>query len=123
MLRYDLDRLADASGASFRAGSIVSVDPRRRRATTGDGEAVPYDYLLLAQGARMLWSVPGAVTFWGVADEGRVGDVVRELRAGRLGRVDHRPPPDAVRRVARRERLGAVAPPGFGGLNRVMMGR
>jgi sulfide:quinone oxidoreductase len=30
----------------------------------------------------MLWAVPGAVTFWGVADEGGVGAVIRKLRAG-----------------------------------------
>jgi sulfide:quinone oxidoreductase len=87
VLRYDLGRLAEGCGASFHADSVVSVDSRRRRATTRDGEAIPYDYLLLAQGARMLWAVPGAATFWGVADEGAVGRVVRELRAGRLARV------------------------------------
>ena len=30
---------------------------------------------------------PGAVTFWGVADEGGVADVVRGLREGELRRV------------------------------------
>ena len=32
----------------------------------------------------MLWSVPGAVTFWGVADEGQVGDLIADLRSGAL---------------------------------------
>ena len=45
-------------------------------AVTRDGERVPYDHLIVATGARMLWAVPGAVTFWGVADEGQVGDVI-----------------------------------------------
>jgi sulfide:quinone oxidoreductase len=81
---YDLGKLAEACGASFRPGGIVAVDPGARRAGARDGETVPYDYLLLAPGARMLWSVPGAVTFWGVADEGGVGGLVRKLRAGLL---------------------------------------
>ena len=35
----------------------------------------------------MLWAVPGAVTFWDVADEGAVQDVVRQLRDGDLRSV------------------------------------
>jgi len=87
IFRYDLQLLAGRCGASFRPDSVVSVDGDRRRAATHDGEEIPYDYLLVASGARMLWAVPGAVTFWGVADEGGVGEVVRELREGRLRRV------------------------------------
>jgi sulfide:quinone oxidoreductase len=84
IVRYELDVLAGACGASFRLGGIVSVDAETRQATARDGARVPYDFLLIATGARMLWSVPGAVTFWGVADEGGVGGVVRRLRAGWL---------------------------------------
>lgn len=84
IFRYDLESLAARCGASFHADGIVSVEPGRRLATTRDGERLPYDYLLLATGVRMLWAVPGAVTFWGVADEGQVGDVIADLRAGRL---------------------------------------
>ncbi|MGB7588344.1 MAG: FAD-dependent oxidoreductase [Solirubrobacterales bacterium] len=87
ILRYDLERLAQRSGASFHLGGIVSVDGARRRAMTRDGREVAYDYLLVATGARMLWAVPGAVTFWGVADEGGVGGVVRKLRTGELRNV------------------------------------
>ncbi len=84
MLRYDLGALAEACGATFQLGGIVAVDGEARQVTARDGERVPYDFLLLTPGARMLWSVPGAVTFWGVADEGGVGAVVRKLRAGWL---------------------------------------
>jgi sulfide:quinone oxidoreductase len=84
LLRYDLAALAAACGASFRLGGIASVDPGGRRFAVRDGEPFPYDFLLLCTGTRMLWSIPGAVTFWGVADEGGVGNVVRRLRAGTL---------------------------------------
>ncbi len=84
IFRYDMEALAARCGASFHADGIVSVEPGQRLATTRDGEQLSYDYLLLATGVRMLWAVPGAVTFWGVADEGQVGDVVADLRAGRL---------------------------------------
>jgi sulfide:quinone oxidoreductase len=87
VLRYDLARLAERCGADFRLGGIISVDAGARRATVRDGEEIAYDHLVLAPGARMLWAVPGAVTFWGVADEGAVGDVVHKLRTGLLRSV------------------------------------
>jgi sulfide:quinone oxidoreductase len=84
ILRYDLGGLAGSCGASFHLGGIVSVDAEAGWVSARDGERIHYDQLVLAPGARMLWAVPGAVTFWGVADEGGVGGVVRRLRAGSL---------------------------------------
>lgn len=85
--RYDLRKLSQLCGASLRASAIAAVEPERRVAVTRDGERVPYDQLVVATGTRMLWAVPGAVTYWGVADEGRVGDLIAELRSGRLNRL------------------------------------
>ncbi len=87
VLRYDLEQLAGLCGAEFRLENIAAVDPARRCATGHDGSEIPYDYLVVACGSRLLWSVPGATTFWGVADEGEVQDVVDRLREGRLRRV------------------------------------
>jgi sulfide:quinone oxidoreductase len=84
VFRYDLDRLAARCGARFLPTAIVAADPRRHFAVSRDGERIHYDHLIVANGVRMLWSVPGAVTFWGVADEGQVGDVIADLRAGQL---------------------------------------
>jgi sulfide:quinone oxidoreductase len=87
IFRYDLDRLVARCGARLRPDGVVSVEADRQQVVTRDGERVPYDYLVLGSGARMLWAVPGAVTFWGVSDEGQVGDVVAGLRAGNLRRL------------------------------------
>jgi sulfide:quinone oxidoreductase len=84
VFRYDLGRVAERCGASFHADEIAAVDPGRGLAVTRDGENLSYDYLLVANGVRMSGAVPGAVTFWGVADEGQVGDVIADLRAGTL---------------------------------------
>lgn len=84
ILRYDLGDLAARCGASFRLGGLVAVDPDAHEAVARDGERIAYDHLILSPGARMLWAVPGAVTFWGVADEGGVGGVVHRLRSGAL---------------------------------------
>ena len=86
-MRYDLAELAERCGASFHRATIGSVDGEVQRAHTHDGEEVAYDYLIVACGSRLLASVPGAVIFWGVADDGRVQDVVGDLREGKLRRV------------------------------------
>jgi sulfide:quinone oxidoreductase len=84
VLRYDLEQLADRCGAEFRLENVGWVDPALRCAHSHDGNEIPYDHLIVACGARLLWSVPGATTFWGVADEGETGEVVSRLREGRL---------------------------------------
>lgn len=85
--RYDLRRLSELCGASLQASAIAAVEPERRIAVSRDGERFPYDQLIVTTGARMLWSVPGAVTYWGVVDEGRVRDLIADLRLGRLQRL------------------------------------
>ncbi|HWO84000.1 MAG TPA: FAD-dependent oxidoreductase [Solirubrobacterales bacterium] len=87
VLRYDLADLAERCGAELRLDNVASVDPALRCATTHDGAEIPYDYLVVACGSRLLWSIPGAVTFWGVADEGEMQAVVGRLREGRLRRL------------------------------------
>lgn len=84
VFRYDMRRLVERCDAAIRADGIVAIDWERRLAETRDGERVAYDCLVVAVGARMQWAVPGAATFWGVADEGEVGEVVADLRAGKL---------------------------------------
>ena len=86
-MRYDLAELAGRCGAGYNRATIGSVDPEAQRACTHDGEEIPYDYLIVACGTRLLAGVPGAVTFWGVADDVRVQNVVRELREGGVHRV------------------------------------
>ncbi|HEX3042067.1 MAG TPA: FAD-dependent oxidoreductase [Solirubrobacterales bacterium] len=87
VLRYDLERLAELCGAEFRLENVAAIDPELRLATSHDGSEIPYDYLVVACGSRLLRSVPGATTFWGVADEGEVQEIVGRLRGGRLRRV------------------------------------
>lgn len=87
VLRYGLERLAESCGAGFRQENVAAVDPTAHLATSHDGTEIPYDYLVVACGSRLLWSVPGAATFWGVADEGEMQDVVERLRQGRLRRL------------------------------------
>ncbi len=86
-MRYGLKSLAERCGAEFHLGSIGSVDGDRGLARTHDGDEVAFDHLVVACGSRLLAGVPGAVTFWGVADDRNVRDVVRDMREGRSRRV------------------------------------
>lgn len=82
--RYEMGDLVARCGASLRPSRLVSVDPRLRHAIADDGERVAYDHLIVATGVEMRWAVPGAATFWGVVDEGQVGEVFDGLRSGEV---------------------------------------
>ena len=53
--RYDMRELAPLCGADFQLDSVASVNSEARLITTYDGDTYPYDYLVLAQGAKLLW--------------------------------------------------------------------
>jgi sulfide:quinone oxidoreductase len=86
-MRYDLHRLAERCGARFHLASIGSVDGEAQRARTHDGSEIAYDHLIVACGTRLLAGVPGAVSFWGVPDDPRIREVVRDLRERKLRRA------------------------------------
>lgn len=86
-MRYDLQALADRCGASFQLGSIVAVDGEARRARTHDDEEISYDHLLVACGTRLLAGIPGAMTYWGVAEDPAIEELIRELADRQLQRV------------------------------------
>ncbi len=87
VVKFDLEDLAERAGAGFSLGSVLAVDGDRRHVVTHDGAERAYDFLLLCPGVRMLWAVPGTVTFWGVADEGAVADVMKDLLDRKLRSV------------------------------------
>jgi sulfide:quinone oxidoreductase len=87
VFRYETERLAARCGASFRPDGIIAIDPVRRLARTREGDVCRYDHFVAANGVRMLWAMPGAITFWGTADEGQVGDVIESLGRGGMRRL------------------------------------
>jgi sulfide:quinone oxidoreductase len=81
---YDLGQLAALCGARFHRDRIVAVDADAGVAVGYDGERYSYDHLVVAPGAERLWPLPGALTFWGIADGYELGKVVEGLRGGEL---------------------------------------
>lgn len=86
-MRYDLTELAERCGATYRRAAIDSVDGESQRVHTRDGEEIGYDQLIVACGTRLLAGISGSVTFWGVADDSRIHDLVRDMRNGKLRQV------------------------------------
>lgn len=86
-LRFDLAEIAESHGATYRADGLQSVEPGRSRATMRRRQRIGYDKLLIACGAKMHWSVPGASTFWGPAGHEGFDRVLKELEKGTAGKV------------------------------------
>jgi len=85
--RYDLERVVSSQGASFHLDSIVAVEADARLVVTHDGERFAYDHLIVCPGAKALWPVPGATTFWGGVHELAFEQVVERLLRGAVRRV------------------------------------
>jgi sulfide:quinone oxidoreductase len=86
-LRFDLGEIAESHGATYRADGLQSVEPDCHRATMRRRQRIGYDKLLIACGAKMHWSVPGATTFWGPAGHEGFDRVLKELEEGAAGKV------------------------------------
>lgn len=86
-LRFDLAEIAQSHGALFRAEGLESVEPEHYRATMRRRRRIGYDKLLIACGAKMHWSVPGAITFWGPAGHEGFDRLLKELEEGAVRRV------------------------------------
>jgi sulfide:quinone oxidoreductase len=85
--RFPLEPLVEAAGGRLRQGVVVSVDPVRHTVSTGEGDTLSYDILLLALGARPLEAVPGALTFRGPEDEPALGALLDEALSGTVRRL------------------------------------
>lgn len=86
-LRFDLAEIAESHGATYRADGLRSVEPDCHRATMRHRRRIGYDKLLIACGAKMHWSVPGAITFWGPAGHEGFDRLLRELEEGAARRI------------------------------------
>jgi sulfide:quinone oxidoreductase len=73
-----LDVLAAHAPFDLRIGKLVDVEPGDRAAITDWGEPIPYDFLVVAVGARALPALEGAITFTGHADAAAVEAAVAE---------------------------------------------
>jgi len=85
--RFDLGEIADDQDVRLHVDSIESVDTEVRVARTRSGEELPYDFLLIATGARSESAVPGAFTFRGPEDASELRSQLRRIEIGEFGDV------------------------------------
>jgi sulfide:quinone oxidoreductase len=85
--RFDLPDLASAAGAAFSLGALIGVDAVRHEARTSAGASIRYDALLVACGATPVPALPGALTFRGPADVGKIELLLERIAAGEVRAV------------------------------------
>ena len=78
---YRLDLLA-ARGVTLVEGLLASVDVPAREVTTGEGDQLSYDALVVATGARARRELRHAITFTGPADAEAMHGLIQDLEGG-----------------------------------------
>lgn len=82
--RLPLSELASRAGAELRPRTLRAVDSERRVAVLDSGEEIGYDALFLGLGARASEALAGALTYRGVQDSDKFGDLLGELERGEV---------------------------------------
>ena len=91
--RLSLAAIAADRNVRLHRDAVARVLPGERLVETQDRKRIAYDALVLALGARPVEAVPGALTFRGPRDAGRVAEIVERLRAGMIRRLAFIVPP------------------------------
>lgn len=82
-----LAELAAEHDARYRQDALAEVDSRRGTVLTRAGAELPFDFLLVAVGARASEALPGAMTFRGAQDVAEFGGLVADLERRAVRRV------------------------------------
>ena len=85
--RHPLSDICADLGVHLRRDAVDFVDVVRRRVDTARGDAVAYDALILAVGARRREALRGALTFDGAAGIEGFRQIVEDLMAGTVRSV------------------------------------
>jgi sulfide:quinone oxidoreductase len=84
---YDLAAIARDLDAAHRVDRLEAVAPAVRRVRLASGARLPYDALVLAVGAGLRASIPGALTFTGPRHTGHIRALLDDLAARRVRSV------------------------------------
>ena len=80
----DLHGFCRDTAATFRRGELASVDPEARMVTV-DGDALSFDQLVVATGARALPGLQDALVFTGPASVKAYRDLLYQVERGEIG--------------------------------------
>jgi sulfide:quinone oxidoreductase len=85
--RFPLAAIAAERGVRLHRDALARVSADEHAVDTQGGARLEYDTLVLALGARPVEAIPGALTFRGPQDAGRVAALVQRVREGAMGRI------------------------------------
>jgi sulfide:quinone oxidoreductase len=91
--RYPIADMARDAGARLVADNITAVDPDARIAHTAGGEALRYDELVLATGARSVPAYEHALTWDDQSGPDHLGGLLRDIGEGYVRRLAFVVPP------------------------------
>src|SRR5690242_473159 len=91
--RYPIAGIARDAGARHVADAVTAVDPDARMAHTAGGEALPYDALLLATGARAVPAFRNALTWDDRSGPDQLGGLLGDIEQGYVRRLAFVVPP------------------------------
>lgn len=78
---HPLEQLASLAGAVHLRDGLAHVDAEKREIGLDSGDALSYDALLVAVGARPVEAIPGAITFRGRGGDPDFRDALERLRS------------------------------------------
>ncbi len=91
--RYELATIAADHAAHLRLGSLADIEPASHTVWTSAEEALTYDFLVVAIGARARPAIEGALTFGGAGDRDAMRSVLDDARTGKVKRLAFAAPP------------------------------
>ena len=84
---FALSAIAEDLGAELHVGSLERVDVRANRLVLSGGGRLPYDFAIVAVGARRRPWLPGARSFGGADDVAGYSELLDRLERGTVSRV------------------------------------
>jgi len=91
--RYSLSRICADHGATFIHDAVHDVHLGTGTVTTGSGDELPYDSLMIAVGALPRFAFASAITFRGLQDAEAMHGLIQDIEGGYAKRIAFVVPP------------------------------
>lgn len=85
--RFPLEDLTTGCGAHYEQGAVTLVSPEAHSVHTSRGRSLDYDALLVATGAQIRESIPGAIVFGGPKDSRAIEMLFEDIRWSLVHRI------------------------------------